>query len=149
MKRTRSFATGLALVAGLFLGQVPAVHAQLDKLIKGGVIVAVVDRFAPDINKFTNSVTGTRDVGEQAVTKVVPILSVGNGTYAGAAQVYGPKKVVDTVKAVAQVEAEKRVISPTVRVRGLIPVADRNVKDLGSLNRVFGVGVTATLEVKL
>jgi hypothetical protein len=80
---------------------------------------------------------------------VVPILSLGSGSYAGAAQVTGPRRLVDTVRAVAQLEGEKRIIQPRVRVRGLIPVSDRTVRSLESLKRVPGVGVTATLEVKL
>ncbi len=146
MKHVRS----LAFVAlGLVLGQVPTVHAQFDKTIKGTLILLAVDRYGKDINKFVNDVTRTQDIGDEAVTRVVPILTVGNGTYAGAAQVNGPRRLVDTVKAVAQMEGEKRIIQPTVRVRGLIPVSDRAVKSLESLKRVPGVGVTATLEVKL
>jgi hypothetical protein len=139
----------LLILLGVLLGQVPAVHAQLDKTIKGTLILLAVDRYGKDINKFVNDVTRTQDIGDEAVTRVVPILTVGNGTYAGAAQVNGPRRLVDTVKAVAQMEGEKRIIQPTVRVRGLIPVSDRAVKSLESLKRVPGVGVTATLEVKL
>ncbi|WP_309706940.1 hypothetical protein [Armatimonas sp.] len=146
MKSSRA----LAFVAlGIVLGQAPPVRAQLDKTIKAAAILFAVDRFGPDINKFVNEVTRTKDIGDEAVTKVVPILTVGNGTYAGAAQINGPRRLVDTVRAVAQMEGEKRIIQPTVRVRGLIPVSDRAVRSLETLKRVPGVGVTATLEVKL
>ena len=146
MKFTRS----LTLVAlGVLLGQTPAVRAQIDKTLKGTLILFAVDRYGKDINKFVNEVTRTQDIGDEAVTRVVPILTVGNGTYAGAAQVNGPRRLVDAVRAVAQMEGEKRIIQPTVRVRGLIPVSDRAVKSLETLKRVPGVGVTATLEVKL
>ena len=145
-----SLGPSLALVClGVLLGQAPAVRAQLDKTIKAALILLAVDTYGKDINKFVNDVTRTKDIGNEAVTKVVPILTVGNGTYAGAAQINGPRRLVDTVRAVAQIEGEKRIIQPTVRVRGLIPVSDRAVKSLETLKRVPGVGVTATLEVKL
>lgn len=146
MNRSRA----LAFIAlGIILGQLPPVHAQFNKTLKAALILLAVDRYGKDINKFVNDVTRTQDIGDEAVTKVVPILTVGSGTYAGAAQVNGPRRLVDTVRAVAQMEGEKRIIQPTVRVRGLIPVSDRAVKSLESLKRVPGVGVTATLEVKL
>lgn len=142
--------SALALIAlGLVLGQLPVVRAQVDKTIKATLILVAIDRYGKDINKFVNDVTRTQDIGDEAVTRVVPILTVGKGTYAGAAQVNGPRRLVDTVKAVAQIEGEKRILQPTVRVRGLIPVSDKTVKSLESLKRVPGVGVTATLEVKL
>jgi hypothetical protein len=140
---------GAALLCGVLLGQLPMVRAQFDKAIKSALILAAVDRFSPDINRFVNETTSTKDIGDEAVTKVVPILTVGSGTYAGAAQVTGPRRLVDTVKAVAQIEGEKRIIQPTVRVRGLLPIASRDVKNLASLSRVPGVGITATLEVKI
>lgn len=150
MKLNFRLAPAIALVlCGMLIGQVPAVHAQLDKLLKGGLVLAAVDKFGPDINKFVNEVTGHRDSGDDAVTTVVPILSLGSGSYAGAAQVTGPRRLVDTVRAVAQLEGEKRIIQPRVRVRGLIPISDRTVRSLESLKRVPGVGITATLEVKL
>jgi hypothetical protein len=148
-RRTAVIASGAALF-GLLVGQATPVRAQLDRLIKGAAIIALVDRFAPDIDKFANQVLGGKPgPDEDAATKVVPILTVGTGTYAGAAQVTGPTRLVEQVKAVAQIEAEKRIIQPKVRVRGLIPISDRNTKRLENLSRVRGVGISATLEVKL
>ena len=146
MNRSRAL---VFIALGIVLGQLPPVHAQFNKTLKATLILLAVDRYGKDINKFVNDVTRTQDIGDEAVTKVVPILTVGNGTYAGAAQVNGPRRLVDTVRAVAQIEGEKRIIQPTVRVRGLIPISDRAVKSLETLKRVPGVGVTATLEVKL
>ena len=49
----------LALVAlGLALGQVPAVHAQLDKTIKGTLILFAVDRYGKDIELTDPAVFG-------------------------------------------------------------------------------------------
>ncbi len=149
MKKHSLFPPLALVLVGTLLGQAPPVRAQFDKVLKATLILFAVDRYGKDINKFVNDVTRTKDIGDEAVTKVVPILTVGNGTYAGAAQVNGPRRLVDTVRAVAQIEGEKRIIQPTVRVRGLIPVSDRAVKSLETLKRVPGVGVTATLEVKL
>lgn len=141
-------ATALVL-CGMLLGQVAPVQAQLDKLLKGGLVLVAVDKFGPDINKFVNEVTGNRNHDDKEMTKVVPILSIGSGAYAGAAQVMGPRQFVETVRAVAQLEAEKKIIQPQVRVRALIPISDRSVKSLDSLKRVPGVGISGTLEIKL
>lgn len=138
-----------AALGGLIVGQVAPVQAQLGGVLRGGVILVAVDKFAPQINSFVNTVTGSKpgsDSGE--ATKVVPILSVGRGTFAGAVQVTGPADLVDQTKAVAQVEGQTK-IGTDVRVRGLIPVSVRSVSDLNSLKRVKGVGVSALVDVKL
>jgi len=144
--------TGILVVAatfgGMILGQAAPVQAQLGDILKGGAIVVLVDKFSGQIDRFINTVTGNKTNNVRESTRVVPILSVGQGTAIGAVQVTGPKNLVDQVKAVAQVEAKTRIGSD-VRIRALIPVSARNVKDIGSLSRVKGVGVSALVDVRL
>ena len=143
--------TGSALF-GMLVSNLGPARAQFGDLLKsavGGVVtVAVVDKFAPQINSFVNSVSGTKTDDVRESTKVVPILSIGQGTYVGAVQVTGPKNLVDQVKAVAELTAKKRV-GVDVQVTALIPVSARSVTDLGSISRVKGVGVSAILDLRL
>lgn len=138
-----------ALGCGMLVGTLSPVRAQdLGSILKGGAILIAIDKFGPDIDKFVNKLLGdgTREVG--ADTKVVPVLSLGKGTYVGAVQVTGPTRQVQLVKAVAQVEGEAR-IGIKVRVKGLIPISDRSVKDLSTLKRVPGIGITGIIDGKL
>lgn len=121
--------------------------AQLDKILKGGGIAFLITKFGPDINKFVNRLTKTDTEDKEFDTKVVPILSGGTGTYAGAVQVAGPRDSVKEVVAVAQVEGKFAPLG--MRVRALIPISDKDVKDVSKLKRVNGVGVSGLLDVKL
>lgn len=121
--------------------------AQLDKILKGGGIAFLITKFGPDINKFVNRLTKTNTEDKEFDTKVVPILSGGTGTYAGAVQVAGPRDSVKSVVAVAQVEGKFAPLG--MRVRALIPISDKDVKDVTKLKRVAGVGVSGLLDVKL
>ena len=149
MKMTKKTMVATSLGLGLTVGMLSPVRAQdLGAILKGGAILLAIDKFGPDIDKFVNRILGdgTREVG--ADTKVVPVLSLGKGTYVGAVQITGPTRQVQTVKAVAQVEGEAR-IGIKVRVKGLIPISDRNVKDLSTLKRVPGIGITGIIDGKI
>ena len=149
MKMTKKTMVAASLGLGLTVGLFSPVRAQdLGAILKGGAILLAIDKFGPDIDKFVNRLLGdgTREVG--ADTRVVPVLSLGKGTYAGAVQITGPTRQVQLVKAVAQVEGEAR-IGIKVRVKGLIPISDRTVKDLSSLKRVPGIGITGIIDGKL
>ena len=132
-----------ALVAGFVLGNgvAPAQAGILDKVIKGGAIGYVVDATAGPLNDGINTVTAKYGVSTTDATKVVPIISVGDGSRAGAAQVSGPQSKVDQVKAALIIET---IIG--IRAKILIPV-DR--VDYKNVNRVQGVGVSASLDVKI
>jgi hypothetical protein len=112
-------------------------------LLKIGGVGLVVDRFGPDINKAINTVQGFKS-DEAQMTKVVPILSVGQGKYVGAVQVMGPKSAVQKVKAVAQVETK---FAGTVRLKAMIPVESKNVVE--NIRRVPGVGISGIVDLKL
>jgi hypothetical protein len=127
------------------LALTPPAKAQLEQILKGGAIVFVIDRFGGQINNAMNKIVGdpNREAGNK--TKVVPIVSVGQGVSAGAAQVSGPARAVDTVKAVAQVEGNVR-IGASLRLRALVPVSTKSATDI---KRVYGVGVTGLIDTKL
>nr|WP_309694987.1 hypothetical protein [Armatimonas sp.] len=144
MKRLPVAIFAVGMLSGLVIA--PQASAQFDKLLKGGAIILAIDKFGGEINKAVNKVIGgtTKD----AETRIVPILSIGKGTYAGAAQITGPRDQVEKVRAIAQVEADARA-GMQLRIKGMIPVESREVKDLDSLRRVSGVGITGLIDAKL
>jgi hypothetical protein len=71
--------------------------------------------------------------------KVVPILSVGEGTRVGAALVTGPSDRVGDVKAVAQIEGDFKA---NARVRALVPIDAESVTNIRRVPQtsVYAVG---------
>jgi hypothetical protein len=135
----------VALTAVISMAVGGYAYAQLDKILKGGAIIALVDRVGPDINKALNKLTGDKNVPYDMATKVVPILTLGGGAYAGCVQVAGPDDRVEKVKAVAQIEQSFSFLGK-VRVKALVPVETRSMT---SIKRVPGVGVSALVDLKL
>lgn len=133
-----------ALVCGLVLGSsiAPAQASFLGKILKGGAIGAVVNATAKPLNDGINTITAKYGVSSTDATKVVPIIAIGDGTRAGAAQVSGPQHKVDQCAAALQIE--QTILG--VRAVILIPI-DR--VDIKNINRVQGVGVAAQLDVKI
>ncbi len=131
---------GLVAVAGM----TPVVtEAQgLKGILKGGAIAVLVSNFGKEIDKGINKVTGTRKTNVE-YTKVVPVISAGQGAYVGAVQVMGTKSRIDRVKAVAQIEGR----AGDVRFRALVPVSTMNPTKNPS--RVRGVGVSGLVDVNL
>ena len=70
-------------------------------------------------------------------------LLVSDGSYAGAAQVSGPKEQVDKCQAALQLEAS---FFKSFRAKALIPV---DKVAISGINRVQGVGVSAQIDVKI
>jgi len=132
------------LLAGI-IGSVSVRGADFGSVLKGAGIVILVDRFGEEINKTINKLTMNKGVGTEDRTNVVPIISVGQGGYAGAAQVSGPAHLVEKVKAVAQLETGFQ--GRTFRIKVLIPVESKDV--VKDLKRVSGVGVSAIVDVRL
>ena len=64
------------------------------------------------MNNAINSVTAKYGVSSTDATKVVPVISVGDGSRAGAAQVSGPQSKVDQVKAALMHIAETEQLDP-------------------------------------
>jgi len=144
--RSRLLVVGLAvmMLAGT-LAYVSTARADVSDIIKGAGIVLLVDRFGDEVNGFINKLTLNKGVGVEDQTKVVPIISVGQSGYVGAAQISGPALKVEKVKAVAQLEGA--FSGKTFRVKALIPVESKNVTQ--DIKRVSGVGVSAIIDVKL
>ncbi len=142
--RSRSMRIVAIACGCLVLGGVAG--AQLGSLVKGGAIALAVSKFGKDIDKAINTLTGQKNVGHTQATKVVPILSLGDGGHIGAVQVTGPERLVKRVEAVAQLEGRFRAIGG-VRLRALVPISTKTPQK--GLNRVEGVGVSAIIDFKL
>lgn len=140
MRNRRTLFVSVAVLAAAAVG-----YSQLDKIIKVGGVVAVVNTFGKDINKALNKLTGHNDTPKMK-SKIVTILSVGvnQSSAIGAAQVMGPPSLLDKVVAVAQPEAS---LLGTVRVKALIPVSSKDV--LKGIRVVEGVHVTGIVDIKL
>ncbi|MBX3118401.1 MAG: hypothetical protein KF784_04995 [Fimbriimonadaceae bacterium] len=132
------------IVAGSVLMSTFA-FSQLDKILKIGGVIAVVNTFGKDIDKGINKLWG-REQTKKVKTKVVPIYSVGlNSDQAiGAAQVMGPPDKVDSVVAVAQPEA--KILGNQLRLKALIPVASKNWSNIKGVEEV---GVSGIVDIKL
>ena len=138
-------AIALILALGLTLGLASVTSAQglIGQALKLFGIAYVVRQFGPDINKFINNLAGQHGVKWEGTTKVVPIISAGNGIYVGAAQVQGPPDKVDETRAVGQVETKLGGLNAKL----LMPVNTSNVTK--SINRIQGVGVSALIDFKI
>jgi len=121
-----------------------ALAIDLGDVLKGAGIGILVDQLAPQINKAINTLMLNNKVENKQETKVVPIISVGQGGRVGAAQVIGEKADVDRVKAVAQIEGS--FSGGKFRLKGLLPVESL---DVTHLKRVYGVGLSALIDYKL
>jgi hypothetical protein len=116
---------------------------DLGDVLKGGAIGLFVKQFSRPLNDAINKVTLQHGVEIKQVTKVVPIVSVGKGGFAGAAQVMGEQADVDRVKAVAQLEGT----FTKARFKVLIPIESEQA--VSNIKRVVGVGVTAVIDIRL
>lgn len=118
-----------------------------DILKKGAIGVAagwLVTAISPQMNDFINTITFNKGVKYEGYTKVVPIVSLGDGTRIGAAQVGATTQdALNNTKAVAQIEGNFKSVHATA----LIPIDSTN--PLQRFRRVKGVGVTAIINVQL
>lgn len=137
-RQPRAFGLGVLLTLGGVVG-----YAQLDKILKAGGIALAVDRFGGDMDRALNRLTNTKP-DRNFATKVVPILSAGNGAHIGAAQVMGKPELVRKVQAVAQIEGD--FLGREVRLRA-IPISTKNPQR--NINRVEGVGVSGIIDIRL
>jgi len=121
---------------------------NLRDVVRGGAAVvgggALVTVLAGPINDFINTATLNRGAQFQGYTKVVPIVSMGDGLRIGAAQVGGTSRAsVYSTQAVAQLE----LTFQGVRIRVLIPIDSLN--PIQQFRRVQGVGVTAIIDARI
>lgn len=148
MRSVKCAAVALVLALCALASRIPASAIDLGDILKEGAIIvgggALVTAVAGPINDFINTVTFNRGVKADGFTKVVPIVSLGNGAHIGAAQVGGTSKAsVDKTQAVAQLETDFKGI----RVKVLIPID--SVNPLKQFKRVQGIGVTAIIDAKI
>ena len=133
-----------ACVAAALFG-LSAQAIKLGDIVKVGGIAFVVDKFGDQINSFVNKLTANKNAGTTEATAVVPILSLGGGGYIGAAQVIGAKENVDKCKAVVQIEANA-AFGRNLRIKALVPVGS---KTTSNIKRIYGVGVSAIIDIRI
>ncbi len=148
MKRLKKSVSLFLVVATLFALAPSANALDLGDIVKKTAIGIAggyaVNALAPQLNKFINTITLQNGVKYQGYTKVVPILSIGDGAKIGAAQVGATTQAaLNATKAVAQLEGHFN----SIRATALIPVNSTSLSK--GFKRVAGVGVTAIIDVKL
>jgi hypothetical protein len=114
------------------------------KIFRAAAIGLVVKETGPGLNKFINTLTFQSHVPIGMSTKVVPILSIGEKGYVGAAQVAGPTTYVNSVQAVWLYE--DNFSGNEFRLKVLVPSASLNPLQL---KRVQKVGLSAVIDVSL
>lgn len=142
MKAQRVICLALVLVmASTLLLTSPAFSQNLlTRALRLFGIGYVVSRFGGEINDFVTGLAGQRGVQWEGATKVVPIVSIGQGAFIGAAQVVGAPAQIDRARAVGQLETT----IGGVRGRLLIPVNTTN--PTRNVERIPGVGVSAIID---
>jgi hypothetical protein len=138
--RRRSLIWLVALV--LSVGVVAQAANVGEMLVKTVAVGAVVNAVAKPANAGINKLVGGNGPGVS--TKVVPVLSMGEKGYVGAAQVAGSPKLVGQTKAVIQLE--KDFADRQYRIKLLMPISSTNPLNA---KRVRGVGISGLLDVAL
>jgi hypothetical protein len=143
MKRILVLATAMVFLLTASVSEWSSAQ-DLGKILRGGVkligIGYLVKQNAKALDKFINEITLRQNVPVNQATKVVPILSVGDKGYVGAAQVMGPQEAVHKVQAVFQIEESL----DRFRIKVLVPS-----DSLTGLRRVEKVGISALIDVAL
>ncbi|MBO4548030.1 MAG: hypothetical protein J5758_02335 [Abditibacteriota bacterium] len=143
-KRIIAGAVSLSLLISVAAASVCA-GFNLGSLLGGIAVGVLVETYGGEINSFLNHLLNENQLDTKSATKVVIILSLGDGKEIGMAQVTGDKERVDRVKAVLQLESNKTFGTP-LRLRGLVPVDKKSAKGAA---RVEGVGVSAIIDIRL
>jgi len=153
MKKTKKWVAAFAVI--LLLGATSSISVQGkslgdifgntgEKILKGAGLIVLTNVLSEQLNDFINTVTFNKGVPPEAATKVVPILAFGSGTRAGAAQVSGPRELVEKVKVVVQIET--KFSQKNLDVEIFVPSDSMNPL---KFNRVEGVGVSAIIDLRL
>ncbi|MEI7984297.1 MAG: hypothetical protein WCI55_01615 [Armatimonadota bacterium] len=140
--RTTKIVAPILMVALL----APIATPQIGQLIKLVGIWEVTKRYGGEVNNAFNKLV-KRDAEASKMTKVVPIISggIGGRKAVGMVQVSGPKRYLDTVKAVAQIEQD--LFGKEIRIRAMIPIdQDSIAKDIKPVEQV---GITGIVDLKL
>jgi len=137
--------TAILAIAIVSTTLVNTMALNLGDIVKVGGVAVIVDKFGGEINKFINTLTANKNAGSNEATNVVPIISLGSGGYIGAAQVIGSKANVEKTKAVVQIESNA-TFGRALRVKALVPVGSRTTS---SIKRIYGVGVSALIDIRI
>ena len=113
---------------------------QAGDVIKGAAVLIAVKNAGSTINKALNTITFNKG----SVTKVVPMGSVGEKAYLGAAQVAASSAVIGSVNALWQYE--DLFSGGQFRVKILVPTTSSNPL---KMKRVDGAGITAIVDMAL
>lgn len=138
--------TKLSFTASILIVSLAALPAAASvsfptEIFRAAAVGAAVSASAPALNKFINTVTFQGGLPSGMSTKVVPILSVGEKGYVGAAQVAGPSAAVSSTKVVWAYD--DNFSRNEFRIRILVPGSSLNPLQL---QRVQKVGVTAVID---
>lgn len=114
------------------------------EIFRAAAVGMAVNAAAEPLNDFINTFTARNNVPIGTSTKVVPILSVGEKGYVGAAQVAGPSAEVKATKAVWLYE--DNFSKNEFRLKVYVPSASLNPLEL---KRTQKVGVSAIIDVSL
>ncbi|MHB9106809.1 MAG: hypothetical protein ACYDCO_07115 [Armatimonadota bacterium] len=151
MKNVRRILISLLIAVMLFGGTMmggyflrPANALDIGTILKVGGVLLVVSAFGKDIDKFINKTLDQNEVERVGASKVVPIFSVGQGAYVGAAQVIGVPKQVKLVQAVVAINATLGNLTGTM----LVPISTKKPGKKG-LDKVNGVGVVGVVDLHL
>ena len=134
---TLVWSTALPVAAGGLSGLV-------DKAMKVVGVESLVRAFHIQLNDFINTLLANNKVENRDQTKVVPIISSGKRTAVGAAQVSGTQEGLAKVRAV--IMYEDLFSRGRFGVKALVPGDSADPTHFG---RVYGVGVTAVIDVKV
>jgi hypothetical protein len=113
---------------------------QAGDVIRGAAVLVAVKNAGSMINKGLNTLTFNKG----SVTKVVPMGSIGEKAYLGAAQVSAASKTIGSVNALWQYE--NLFSGGKFRVKILVPTTSSNPL---KMKRVDGAGVTAIVDMAL
>ena len=138
--------TAILIIGGMVSGLLvrPAYAINLRSILLVGGIVLVVNNFGGQMNNVINNALGQQQAAAAGATKVVPIFSVGRGTYVGAAQVVGLPANVQRTRGVAALNVSLGNLSGSA----LFPIGT-NRPSGGSISRISGVGVSAVIDFRL
>lgn len=139
--------TGKIVAPILFVAlMAPIAAPQLGEILKVLGVWEVTKRYGKDINNAFNKMV-KRDAASSKLTKVVPIISGGIGSRqaVGMVQVSGPKKYLDRVKAVAQLEQD--LFGKELKIRAMVPIDKDTITD--NIRPVDQVGITGIVDLKI
>lgn len=119
--------------------------SSIEKVLKGAGIILLVKQFGGELNNFINTLLINKGAAIREATKVVPILTFGQGVEAGACQVSGSSEAVSKVQVVLSVAAMLDK-GHKFNVQALVPSSSLNPT---KLDRVNGVGISAIIDYKL